>query len=183
MKKLTFLLLLFPVSGALPAAAETPSAHERLRLRNTFKTPEEVVSYYCARDASGFVWSGLLDAERRAFTVWREPPQHDSFLIAKKYELLGAAAPISATEAQIQVRYDIVALGDAQGTRGPAPRNPLVVTFNLKKVDGLWKITRPDANEISPVVLESKFFPASAGAARSSLFRPSGALALVDGSR
>lgn len=132
--------------------------HERLRVRNTFKSPEEVVSYYCARDASGFIWSGLLESERRAFTTWREAPQHELFYIARKYELVSAPnAHANADSATVEVRYELTAMGDAHGTRSPAPR-PYSVTFSLKRVGGAWKIAKPDSAELPPVVLESKFF-------------------------
>jgi hypothetical protein len=130
--------------------------HERLRVRNTFKTPAEVVSYYCARDASGFVWSGLLDAERAAFTAWAEAPQQDSFYIASKYEV-NPAEPATGDHASVRVRYELAGIGDAHGTRTPPPSRELSVTFDLKRVAGTWKIIKPDASEISPVVLESKF--------------------------
>ena len=129
--------------------------HERLKLRNDFKNPEDVVRYYCARDASGFVWSGLLDSERRAFTLWREAPQQDSFYIAKKYDVvpLGGAAQT----ATVEVRYQLTGVGDAHGTRLPAVQPEMRVKFSLKKIDGAWKIAKPGPESLAPVVLESKF--------------------------
>ena len=137
-------------------------AHERLRVRNTFKTPEEVVAYYCARDASGFVWSGLLDAERTAFTAWADAPQVDSFYIAKSYRVHATSGAADGTAhegalAQVEVSYDLSAVGDAHGTRTPPPRSDYHVTFDLKRIDGRWKIVKPDYAQIAPVVLESKF--------------------------
>jgi hypothetical protein len=133
-------------------------AHERLRVRNTFKTPEEVVAYYCARDASGFVWSGFMDAERTAFTVWSDAPQQDSFFIAKKYQVHPSERiGHDPNRATVEVRYELAAIGDAYGTRVPAPRTDYKVSFDLLKVNGAWKISKPDSAEISPVVLESKF--------------------------
>lgn len=136
-------------------------SHERLRLRNTFQTPEEVVSYYCARDASGFVWSGLLDAERKAFTTWEDSPEHDSFFVAKKYEVV-PHSPSSetgehSTRAQVLVRYELVAISDAHGTRSPPPQVNYGVTFDLSRVDGAWKISGPKPQRLAPVVLEAKF--------------------------
>src|SRR5262245_26186569 len=64
-----------------------PEEHQRLMIKNTFKDPAKVVEYYCARDASGFVWSGFLDIERRAFTTWDFFPEMDSFLVAKGYQI------------------------------------------------------------------------------------------------
>src|SRR5690349_9505755 len=58
--------------------------HERLQLENRYKNPEEVIRYYVNRDASGFIWSGLLDSERKAFTLWKEVPNHETFYIAKR---------------------------------------------------------------------------------------------------
>jgi hypothetical protein len=153
----------FRVLGAAALLATVSSSvqsaileHERLRVRNTFKTPEEVVSYYCARDASGFVWSGLLDAERSAFTAWAEAPQQDSFFIASKYEVQPGEHE-SQDHALVKVRYELAGVGDAHGTRTPPPSRDLAVIFDLKRVAGAWKIVKPDASEISPVVLEAKF--------------------------
>ncbi|MCM2321903.1 MAG: hypothetical protein NDJ90_01430 [Oligoflexia bacterium] len=132
-----------------------PLMHERLRVKNTFTRPEEVVAYYCSRDASGFIWSGMLDAERRAFTLWEDPPQQDTFFIASKYEVL--PPEVAAGEARVQVRYLLVALGDIHGTRMPVHPEERVVTFQLKKTGGSWKIARPEAREIAPIVLDAKF--------------------------
>ena len=115
-----------------------------------------MVRYYCGRDASGFVWSGLLDIERQAFTLWKEAPQRDSFLIAKKYEVKPARLN-GQDEAAVEVTYDLAGMGDPHGTRLPGPSNPYQVTFSLKKVNGAWKIERPESAQISPVVMESKF--------------------------
>jgi hypothetical protein len=132
--------------------------HERLRIRNTFKTPEEVVSYYCARDASGFVWSGLLDAERTAFTSWEDAPQVDSFYIAKTYEVHPSEkVGHDVNHAAVQVRYELNGIGDAHGTRSPPPQPDYSVTFDLQKINGAWKIVKPDYAQISPVVVEAKF--------------------------
>lgn len=140
---------------ALPASV---LQHERLRVKNTFKTPEEVVSYYCARDASGFVWSGLLDAERKAFTLWKDVPQTDSFYVAQRY-FVGSGQKIghNADHVSIDVKYELAAISDAHGTKMPAPQKEYHVTFDLKKVDGIWKIAKPEPQQIAPVVLEEKF--------------------------
>ncbi len=131
--------------------------HERLRIRNTFKTPEEVVAYYCARDASGFIWSGLLDSERTAFTAWNEAPQQDTFYIAKNYAV--SPSEIVAHEkdhVSVAVKYSLLGIGDGHGTRMPSPRADLNVVFDVKKMGGVWKIVKPDPQEIAPVVLEAK---------------------------
>lgn len=155
-------LLLLSLFVAIVAAAKTALEHERLRFRNTFRTPEEVVRYYCGRDASGFVWSGLLEVERKAFTFWKDLPQQDSFYIAEKYEITPAklSAPTMAT---VEVHYDLLGVGDAHGTVVPAKDRNRVVTFVLKKEQGSWKIAQPDANAIAPVVLASKFQYAAGG--------------------
>ena len=133
-------------------------AHERLRIRNTFKNPEEVVAYYCARDASGFVWSGLLDAERSAFTNWAEAPQVDSFYIAKSYQVQPhERIHHDNNRASVEVTYELLGVGDAHGTRSPPPEPHYHVTFDLTHVSGSWKIVGPDPARIAPVVLEAKF--------------------------
>ena len=138
-------------------AQKAPVEHERLRFRNEFKTPEEVVGYYCGRDASGFVWSGLLDVERRAFTTWARAPEHDSFYVATRYEILAPKGVNVGMEADVQVRYDVKAIGDAHGTRQPAAQAERLVTFHLKRVEGRWKIVSPPPEELPPVVVEAKF--------------------------
>lgn len=129
--------------------------HQRLLPKNTFKTPDEVVRYYCARDASGFVWSGLLEVERRNFTLWNEVPQADSFYIARSYEV--GKPKIQGEQASVPVTYQLVGVGDAFGTKNPPKVTPYLVTFNLVKQAGAWKIRSPDSGEIAPVVVEEKF--------------------------
>ena len=129
--------------------------HEKLRYKNTFERPEEVVRYYVARDASGFVWSGLLDIERRAFTDWRNLPNLEFFYIAKKYEVF--PAKFEKNEALVEVRYEIQSMGDANGTVTPvdvAARDRRV-TFKLKKEGNAWKIAEPSSDNIAAVVLSS----------------------------
>ena len=138
---------LFPSLMIFSAAqAATPS----LRVKNDFKMPEEVIRYYCARDAEGFIWSGLSDPERLAFTLWTTAPEPDSFLIARSYQVL--PAKIEGETAQVEVRYQIIALSDAHGTRMPAPDPKLSVTFVLKKANGSWRIIKPAPNQIFPVL-------------------------------
>ncbi|MCM2279422.1 MAG: hypothetical protein NDJ89_15210 [Oligoflexia bacterium] len=138
-------------------ASGSLTEHERLRIRNTFQRPEEVVSYYCSRDASGFVWSGLLEAERKAFTLWEDIPQQDTFFVASKYEIQPPQLSGRGDEAQIQVRYRLVALGDAHGTRMPVHPEDRTITYVLKKVSGAWKIAQPGWKDVAPIVLEGKF--------------------------
>lgn len=152
---ITLLLLAAAGTGSVQSGVLT---HERLRVRNTFKSPEEVVSYYCARDASGFVWSGLLDSERTAFTRWSEAPQVDSFYIAKSYQVHPSERIAhDSNRAAVEVSYHLVAVGDAHGTRTPPPQADYKVVFDLNRVGGAWKIVKPDFAEIAPVVLEAKF--------------------------
>ena len=157
------LAALLLMTGALGSSSLQGSIleHERLRVRNNFKTPEEVVSYYCARDASGFVWSGLLDAERKAFTVWPEAPAQDSFYVAREYQVKPGKLRDSS-HAVVEVKYELTAIADAHGAKMPVPKPEFTVRFDLQRVQGAWKITLPSSQEISPVVLESKFPLASA---------------------
>jgi hypothetical protein len=158
-RALSLLAVVISLGAVGPSSVQSSVlAHERLRIRNTFKTAEEVVAYYCARDASGFVWSGLLDSERMAFTSWSDAPQQDSFYIARQYVVkTGETIGHDKNHVSVEVRYDLAAMGDAHGTRSPAPRADYNVVFDLKRLNGAWKIVKPDFAEISPVVLESKF--------------------------
>ncbi len=134
--------------------------HERLRVRNTFKSPDEVVAYYCGRDASGFVWSGLLEAERKAFTLWPHAPEQDSFYVAKAYKVGPArylAGDASKSRATVNVNYEMTVVSDAFGTKIPVAPREKNVLFELVRVDGHWKISKPSVQDIAPVVLESKF--------------------------
>lgn len=151
-------VLALALSQTGPGLADGTAEHQRLKFRNDFKSPEEVVGYYCGRDASGFVWSGLLDIERKAFTTWSEIPEQDTFYIAKKYQITVLPSSVAAKDvARVEVRYEITGMGDAHGTRMPSIEPELRVVFDLKRVGGAWKIMRPLPTEISPVVLESKF--------------------------
>lgn len=140
----------------LAAAWGSLQQHERLRMKNSFKSPEDVVRYYCSRDASGFVWSGLLESERKAFTAWSEAPQQDTFYIARKYEVM-KAKETSRDLATVDVRYELTGFADAQGNRKAVNPRERLVSFNLKRIAGSWKIVKPDFSEISPIVLEEKF--------------------------
>ena len=154
------LLALLAGAAGFPAHAGKGGGpvHERLRFRNNFKKPEQVVNYYCGRDASGFVWSGLLDIERRAFTLWNQVPEHDSFYVATGFEVLPARPDTQRKDvALVQVRYDLKSVGDAHGTRAPAAAKERLVTFHLRKVSGTWKIFHPLPENLPPVVVESKF--------------------------
>jgi len=148
-----FSLFLFSLAMAAPTALE----HEPLRFRNSFQTPEEVVRYYCGRDASGFVWSGLLEVERKAFTFWKELPEQDSFYVAQKYEIASARMDTAQNEASVEVTYELLGVADAHGTVVPAQEQERRVVFRLKKDRGAWKILSPEAASIAPVVLASKF--------------------------
>ena len=129
--------------------------HTRLKYKNDFKNPEEVVQYYCGRDASGFVWTGLLDIERKAFTLWKSIPDQDSFYIAKDYEVKKLKQ--TSSSAEVAVTYHLVGIGDGNGTRMPPTKSEIKVVFNLKKDQGRWKIASPDAASMAPIILESKF--------------------------
>jgi hypothetical protein len=148
-------LILLMEGGIATVRSSVNIEHQRLLPKNTFKSPDEVVRYYCARDASGFVWSGLLEIERRNFTLWNEVPQTDSFYIAKSYEV--GKPKIQGEQASVPVTYQLVGVGDAFGTKNPPKITPYQVTFNLVKQSGSWKIRSPDSGEIAPVVVEEKF--------------------------
>ncbi|OFY99501.1 MAG: hypothetical protein A2070_03175 [Bdellovibrionales bacterium GWC1_52_8] len=142
----------------LASAAPTALEHEPLRFQNSFRTPEEVISYYCGRDASGFVWSGLLEVERKAFTFWKDLPEQDSFYVAQKYEIASARLDSAVKdEASVEVTYELLGVADAHGTVVPAQERERRVVFRLKKERGAWKILSPEAASIAPVVLASKF--------------------------
>ncbi len=142
------------VVASLVAIAD--DSHERLRVRNTFQTPDEVVRYYVGRDASGFVWSGLLEIERKAFTTWAETAAHETFFVSSSVSI--GKPSIKSDHAQVEVIYRITGMGDAFGARLPAPPPPeKKVTFGLVKQNGQWKINEPKPQALAPVVLDSKF--------------------------
>jgi hypothetical protein len=151
---------------------------------NDFASPNEVVAYYAARDASGFVWSGLLDVERRAFTTWSEAPAQDTFYVASSYTV--GKPKIQGDEATVEVRYQIEGVADGHGTLEPSREKTLVITYTLVRGQGSsggralagttaataassWKISKPDAPEVSPIVVRNRFplvGPAARGFAR-----------------
>jgi len=149
----------------LSVATLSPSLHasvktfERMKLLNTFTKPEEVIKYYCARDAQGFVWAGLLDGELKAFTLWPTAPAYDSFYVATKYEI-GPPQYASAEQASVEVKYDVKAISDGHGTVVPIDNRKRNIVFELKKDRGSWKIAEPGPSSLPPVLLES-FLPAS----------------------
>jgi len=142
---------------ALEVSGESPATHQRLLFRNRFKNPKEVVHYYCERDASGFVWSGLLESERKNFTLWTKAPDVDSFLIAKDYRIMSEEIEPGEKEATVRVKYELLGVGDGHGAFQPPPGETYFVNFRLKKEGNTWKIYQPFAHSVSAVVLESRF--------------------------
>ncbi len=158
-----FRLLSFAIALMIPWSAQTnlQPTHEKLRVRNTFQNPEDVVRYYCSRDASGFVWSGLLEIERRAFTLWQAVPEREMMFVARSFQV--AAAKREGDRAWVDVEYDLVGMADIHGTFQPVARPPKrKVTFELRKSGTAWKIASPDAGEITPVVVD-RLFPVLKG--------------------
>ncbi len=147
------------LSSILPGFASAGSSHPSrapLKTANDFKTPLEVVQYYCARDAAGFIWNGMTEAERKAFTLWKEAPQSESYWIADQYEITPLQTP-SNDQALIEVHYTLSAQSDAHGTHLLPAQKDLRVVFVLKKIKQQWKIEKPGAGEIEPVVVGSSF--------------------------
>jgi len=140
------LAVIFALVGTAWAGPEPtkppPRNHEPLRLKNTFQNPEDVVRYYCARDASGFVFTGLMDSERRAFTSWKTVPDADGFFVAKKYDVRKARYPTKSPDvAEVDVEYELTGQSDAHGTYNPAPSGHRTVTFSLIRQDRIWRIS------------------------------------------
>lgn len=124
------------------------------RFRNDFETPDEVVRYYVGRDASGYVWHGLLNAEREAFTTWEFGPRNESFLVANDIEI--QPSEIESDRASIVVHYKIQNMSDGNAVRSPlVPPEDHIVTFELELNDDQWRIVSPLPHEIVPVVLAS----------------------------
>ena len=141
---------------AFPCAAFSVGLkYQPLQLKNNYSNPEQVVQYYCGRDASGFVWTGFLDVERREFTVWEQVPQHEAFLVATQYEIKKVKE--TANRAIVRVLYNLDGMADAHQTRMPASEDRRTVEFHLRKVDGKWKIFEPLPQNLPPVILKGQF--------------------------
>ncbi len=130
-------------------------ADHPLILQNQFKTPVALIEHYCERDGAGFFWTGMLEAERKNLTTWKETPHHDGFYVAKKYNLVPQNSSYQ-NEGRVDVRYELVGISDAHGTTLPAPEKDYWVSFSLKKINGKWKIVSPEPSQIIPVLLEGK---------------------------
>jgi hypothetical protein len=171
-----FSLTLGSSRGANPPSLRAGSAlanrsdRPPLIQKNTFPSPEAALRHFCARDAWGFVWSGLLRKEIEALTLWKTPPLSDGFHVIQGYSL-GATVKLSANEVEIPVTYQSLGTGQGNGAFVPAGRNPAagrsgppepvteIVRYRLRKVQGQWKITSPEATQIEPRVLV-EFSPA-----------------------
>lgn len=140
------------VVGSVALASTPTQPPQRLKMINDFKTAEEVVRYYCARDAAGFIWAGMIDQEVREFTVWDRAPSQDIFFLARKYEV--GAAKQKGTEAWVEVKYNVSAVSDRFSTRTPTEQANYSVQFVLKQVGKQWKIVKPDPALLAPVVVE-----------------------------
>ena len=132
--------------------ADPNQEHQPLMYQNKFKNPQKVVNYYVKRDASGFVWSGLLDIERRKFTTWESIPNQDSFYFASNYQI--KKQKIHNKQAQFKVSYHILGIADAHGTLMATDKEKHSVVFKLVKNDGKWKIAQPSPNQLMPVIVE-----------------------------
>lgn len=141
-----------------PASYRKPE-HVRLKFENDFKRPEDVVRYYVGRDASGFVWSGMLGIERKEFTAWEKTPQYDSFLIANHVDI--QAGPIQGADAKVIVQYVLSGVGDGRGASAQRTGEYHSVVFDLRKISGRWKIVSSPPQ--APVVVPDKFPLARAG--------------------
>ncbi|MEN9722978.1 MAG: hypothetical protein RJB38_964 [Pseudomonadota bacterium] len=155
----TLLLSVFVlVFGLCPVALTAPRG---LELKNQFSTAEAVLNYFLERDADGFIWSGLLDQERREFTNWKASPARDSFYLARGFQITSDLKSSSPLRSVMAVHYDIESVRDSAGTRVPVEKK-LQVRFVLEKQKGQWKIVEPDAEHFTPVLLSSRvkeYFP------------------------
>jgi hypothetical protein len=152
MNFLIFFLILISESNAQTLPVH-PSLHTPLRTRNDFKTPEEVVLYFCNRNAEGFLWLGLTESERKEFTLWKTVPSYDSYFLAKKFQIFPTRF-LDINRVEIQVEYDLTGLSDAHGTRMPPPQLKYRVTFELKKIQKKWLILEPSSSKIMPILKE-----------------------------
>lgn len=143
----------FQLSGSGVSNAPGGMPGTAFRYRNDFATPDEVVRYYVGRDASGYVWHGLLDAEREAFTTWEVSPQSESFLVANIIEI--EPSEIESSKASILVRYKIQYMSDGNAILSAVPAEDRLVTFYLELSDDRWQIVSPSPSAIQPVVLAS----------------------------
>jgi len=135
------------------------SPYRKIEFKNQYQDPQDVVRYFCERDASGFVWSGLLGIEIQEFTNWPRALGHSEFYIAKSYKIQPTTYPNKNSEtAFVKVIYNLLAIGNANNTRLPVNENKKIINYKLKKLNGKWKIISPAFYEIYPIVVESKFF-------------------------
>jgi hypothetical protein len=127
-------------------------------VKNTFESPEAVLRHFCARDAWGFVWSGMMAAEVRALTQWKFAPQTEGFQVIQGYSF-GPTQSRGPDEVLIPVTYQVLGVGQASGAFVPLDSEALqaartqVVRYRLTRVAGRWKIVSPEPTQIEPHVL------------------------------
>lgn len=152
-------LLMFRSFIALLAfEAFMQSARAELRVTNAFQTPRQVLEHFLKRDSEGFVFSGLLESERQALTYWKESPSQDTFYVAKSHKITERKAE-KEQEAAFDVDYDLVSIADAHGTLVPLARrlSKKRVMYVLRKdAQGRWKIARPEARSIVPILSQKR---------------------------
>lgn len=141
---LSLMTLTLPASGI---EGPRPS----LRLSNDFKTPEALIQYYCARDAWGFFWAGMMELERATLTTWKAAHAAETFFISKSTRISKAKFE-GESKATVEVRYELEGIGDGFGTRAPASEPVRKVTFQLQKIGDQWRITGPEPEKLPPVV-------------------------------
>lgn len=142
------------ISLVLLISCVAKSEDVKLKLRNDFSKPEDVIRYYTSRDAAGFVWAGMLNQEVKAFTTWPELAQHENFLVAKSFTIKPTRV-FAKDRVAIDVIYNIKYMSDFEGTEFEVKTPQLIRTFILAKISEKWKIIQPSPHDASPIILES----------------------------
>ena len=175
----TSLLGLTPVQADPGRSLALVNQGERPKLivSNQFESPESVLRHYCARDAWGFIWSGMMQAELRALTQWKFAPQTEGFQVIQGYSF-GTTQVVSPSEVSIPVTYQVLGVGQASGAFVPLDTEALqhartqTVRYRLRKINGRWKIVSPEPTQIEPRVLV-EYSPARPAASGTSAPIPS----------
>jgi hypothetical protein len=117
--------LLFAVPPALPG--KYPS------------TPADVVRMYCEFDLKTGRISTANFAKLPPLVTWEEEPGWDTVTIVSGFRIL--SSKLFDRRATVSVRWDV--LGHSEAENVTKDRKSEVVEYQLKQINGLWKIDEP----------------------------------------
>jgi hypothetical protein len=112
-----------------------------LGVREQAQPPRNIVSSYCRMDYQGFRLGKDTWQRMKPLTVWKENPEWRGFTIISRYDISTGEPGLRA--AAFQVQYAVLGRFDP-GIGWVADPHSEPVSFQLRQVEGAWKIEEQD---------------------------------------